>query len=146
MSKKTINYFIGGAIITTAIATGAMLVIVPHTQKIQVRAKPVAIAQSADPHAGHNMGGMSETSSPERGTQEHNSTNTSEVELAKAKLSIAGKLLPKNPVTMTIDIKDLKGESIDKFDTFQEKLMHLIVVSNDLTEFAHLHQIGRAHV
>ena len=126
MSKPTINYFIGGAIITTAAAIGAMLVIVPHTQKIQIQAKPVAVAQSADPHAGHNMPRMSETTSPE-------------IELAKAKLSITGKLVPKRPVTMTIDIQDLKGESIDKFDTFQEKLMHLIVVSNDLTEFAHLH-------
>jgi plastocyanin len=84
--------------------------------------------QSQDPHAGHDM---------------HTMGNAQQPPIATAKLStataIAGNLLPKAPVTMTIDIKDLKGTSIAKFDTFQEKLMHLIIVSDDLSHFDHIH-------
>jgi plastocyanin len=80
--------------------------------------------QSPAPHAGHDM---------------HNMGNAPQPTIAKAKLAIAGNLLPKAPVTMTIDIKDLKGTSIAKFDTFQEKLMHLIIVSDDLSHFDHIH-------
>jgi plastocyanin len=93
--------------------------------------------QSSDPHAGHNMSDMS--SSSHGGHDMHKMGNASQQPIAKAKLSIAGNLLPKEPVTMTIDIKDLHGTSIAKFDTFQEKLMHLIVVSNDLSYFDHIH-------
>jgi plastocyanin len=80
--------------------------------------------QSLAPHGGHDM---------------HNMGNAPQQPIAKAKLSIAGNLLPTAPVTMTIDIKDLQGKSIAKFDTFQEKLMHLIVVSDDLSHFDHIH-------
>jgi plastocyanin len=80
--------------------------------------------QSLDPHAGHDM---------------HSMSNAPQPTIAKAKLSIAGNLLPTAPVTMTIDIKDLQGKSIAKFDTFQEKLMHLIIVSDDLSHFDHIH-------
>ncbi|MEX0269898.1 hypothetical protein AB3R30_12195 [Leptolyngbyaceae cyanobacterium UHCC 1019] len=38
-----------------------------------------------------------------------------------------------------IDVQDSKGKAIAQFDTFQEKLMHLIVVSDDLQIFQHLH-------
>jgi Cupredoxin-like domain len=90
--------------------------------------------QSADPHAGHNMSGMNQS-----GHNMHNMANVASPAIAKAKLSIAGNLLPQQPLTMTIDIKDLQGKSIAKFDTFQEKLMHLIVVSDDLSHFDHIH-------
>jgi plastocyanin len=93
--------------------------------------------QSLDPHAGHDRMDMS--SSNHGGHDMHNMSNAPQPPIAKAKLSIAGNLLPKAPVTMTIDIKDLKGTSIAKFDTFQEKLMHLIIVSDDLSHFDHIH-------
>lgn len=38
-----------------------------------------------------------------------------------------------------IDMKDGDGHPIDKFDLSHEKLMHLIVVSEDLSQFHHLH-------
>lgn len=38
-----------------------------------------------------------------------------------------------------IEMKDGEGRSIDKFDISHEKLMHLIVVSEDLSQFHHLH-------
>ncbi len=82
--------------------------------------------QSLDPHAGHDH-------------DMHNMTNTPQSTIAKAKLSIAGNLLPQQPLAMTIYIKDLQGKSITKFDTFQEKLMHLIIISDDLSHFDHIH-------
>jgi plastocyanin len=98
---------------------------------------PGQTVQSGANHAGHDRMDMS--SSSHGGHDMHNMGSTPQQPIAKAKLSIAGNLLPKEPVTMTIDIKDLKGTSISKFDTFQEKLMHLIIVSDDLSHFDHIH-------
>ncbi|MFV2047461.1 F510_1955 family glycosylhydrolase [Metabacillus sp. YM-086] len=41
--------------------------------------------------------------------------------------------------TLQINIKDSSGEPVDKFDIEHEKLMHLIIVSEDLSIFQHLH-------
>jgi hypothetical protein len=80
-----------------------------------------------DPHGGHHMG--------------HESTHESipETEAVQAKLTIQGTITPNKPVPLAIDIQDKSGKAIAKFDTFQEKLMHLIVVSDDLRFFSHLH-------
>jgi plastocyanin len=93
--------------------------------------------QSGANHTGHDRLDMS--SSSHGGHDMHNMSNAQQPSITKAKLSIAGNLLPTAPVTMTIDIKDLQGKSIAKFDTFQEKLMHLIIVSDDLSHFDHIH-------
>jgi hypothetical protein len=42
---------------------------------------------------------------------------------------------------LVIDVKDKSGKPIDKFETFQTKLMHLIVVSDDLQTFSHIHPV-----
>jgi hypothetical protein len=42
---------------------------------------------------------------------------------------------------LVIDVKDKSGQAVDKFETFQTKLMHLIVVSDDLQTFSHIHPI-----
>ncbi|APB34386.1 hypothetical protein GlitD10_2060 [Gloeomargarita lithophora Alchichica-D10] len=57
----------------------------------------------------------------------------------QAKLAVAGVVVPSKPITFTIDVQDSKGKAITQFDVFQEKLMHLIVVSNDFQVFQHLH-------
>jgi hypothetical protein len=40
---------------------------------------------------------------------------------------------------LTILTQDTQGKGVTKFDAFQEKLIHLIVVSDDLQVFQHLH-------
>lgn len=40
---------------------------------------------------------------------------------------------------LAIEIQDADGKAIANFEMFQEKLMHLIVVSDDLQFFSHLH-------
>lgn len=59
--------------------------------------------------------------------------------LTQAKLQVPSTITPNKTIPIWIDVQDLNGNAIAKFDTFQEKLMHLIVVSNDLQFFSHLH-------
>jgi hypothetical protein len=75
----------------------------------------------------HSAHAMSET--------EHESMNNS----AKATLTVSPPIAINTSVPLVIDIEDTEGEAIVNFEAFQEKLMHLIVVSNNLEEFQHLH-------
>ena len=80
----------------------------------------------SNPHGGHSMG------------DEENSAQ------AQAKLTAPRNITPNTPVTLAIDIRGSDGKAITKFDTFQEKLMHLIAVSDNLQFFSHLHPNYRA--
>jgi hypothetical protein len=44
-----------------------------------------------------------------------------------------------DPFTIKMNMKDSEGRAIEEFDESHEKLMHLIVVSEDLSQFLHLH-------
>ena len=57
----------------------------------------------------------------------------------QAKLITSSQVTPKQPTRLTLEIQDQQGQAIPKFDVFQEKLMHLIVVSDDLQHFNHIH-------
>jgi hypothetical protein len=57
----------------------------------------------------------------------------------QAELSVPSEISQEQIFPLTILIKDEKGRHVTKFETFQEKLMHLIVVSDDLGFFRHLH-------
>lgn len=46
---------------------------------------------------------------------------------------------PNKPTNISIQINDAKGTPIEKFDINHEKLLHLIVVSKDLSYFDHIH-------
>jgi hypothetical protein len=53
----------------------------------------------------------------------------------------AGKIQAGATAKLMIEIKNDGGQPIDKFETFQTKLMHLIVVSDDLQTFSHIHPV-----
>ncbi|MGA9379037.1 MAG: hypothetical protein WBV73_09735 [Phormidium sp.] len=57
----------------------------------------------------------------------------------QAKLTVAQPIELNKPIKLVIDIQDKTGKGISKFEAFQEKLMHLIVVSEDLEFFNHIH-------
>ena len=57
----------------------------------------------------------------------------------KVKLTAPKSLSPNQPINLVIDIQDATGKPINKFDIFQEKIMHLIVVRDDLQFFDHIH-------
>jgi hypothetical protein len=61
-------------------------------------------------------------------------------ETTSAKLT-AGKIQAGAETKLVIDVNDKSGQAIDKFETFQTKLMHLIVVSDDLQIFSHIHPV-----
>jgi hypothetical protein len=76
-------------------------------------------------HEGHSMENMN---------HENNSQTTT-----KATLNAPKTLTPNQSVNLVIDIQDATGKPVNKFDIFQEKIMHLIIVRDDLKSFAHIH-------
>lgn len=50
-----------------------------------------------------------------------------------------------NLTPVTIEITDFQGRPIEKFDDIKEVLMHLVVVSNDLQFFDHIHPTFVGH-
>jgi hypothetical protein len=64
---------------------------------------------------------------------------------AQATLSVPESIVSNQSVLLSIEVQDLNGEAINDFATFQEKLMHLIVVSDDLQVFHHIHPTYRGN-
>jgi hypothetical protein len=90
----------------------------------------------------HSMSTETSSSAQSNLPQGHSMTNMGKEEaspLAQAKLISPKNIAPNKPVSLGINVQESTGKSITKFDTFQEKLMHLIVVSDDLQFFSHLH-------
>ncbi|WP_026100460.1 hypothetical protein [Fortiea contorta] len=87
-------------------------------------------------HGGHNI---------ENSQDEHSGHSKLESANAIAKLILTAKITPKIPVPLAIDVTDKEGKKIANFDQFQEKLMHLIVVSDDLQSFNHIHPIYKGN-
>lgn len=105
----------------------------------QAEEKPVTTTkQSQD----YSISTETSSSAQSNLSQGHSMTNIGKEEassLAQAKLIAPKNIAPNKPVFLVINLQDLSGKSITKFDTFQEKLMHLIAVSDDLQFFSHLH-------
>ncbi|MBU7586631.1 MAG: hypothetical protein KAF91_27855 [Nostoc sp. TH1S01] len=76
-------------------------------------------------HQGHSM--------------EHTNHEANTKITTQAKLTTPKNIAPNQSVNLVINVQDTAGKSIDKFDTFQEKLMHLIVVRDDLATYDHIH-------
>ena len=57
----------------------------------------------------------------------------------QAKMSVPDEIKQKQLFTIKILIQDEKGRNVEHFDIFQEKLMHLIMVSDNFEFFRHLH-------
>ncbi len=57
----------------------------------------------------------------------------------QAEMFVPSEIRQEQIFPITILIKDEKGRNVTQFETFQEKLMHLIIVSDDLGFFRHLH-------
>ncbi|BAY09444.1 hypothetical protein [Calothrix sp. NIES-2098] len=72
-------------------------------------------------------------------SHEHHSGQAESEPTAIAKLTVKGAIAPKTPVPLIIDVQDKNGKAIANFDKFQEQLMHLIIVSDTLDSFNHIH-------
>jgi hypothetical protein len=120
-------------IFTTAATVAATLLFVqscsisPNSQAPST----VVSSQPQDSAAKHSKSAASHEGHPT-----HQNTPTP---ATQAKLTVPETIAPNAPIPLEINIQDATGQSIDKFDVAHEKLMHLIVVSDDLQFFAHLH-------
>ncbi|MBW4628927.1 MAG: hypothetical protein KME49_26300 [Brasilonema octagenarum HA4186-MV1] len=136
------RFFTALAITSTLFITQACASQVKSGETPTSNASTVA---DTNPHTGHNMGDSKTPGTEENPHTGHNmgdshdSNSKLEPANATAKLTLPDKITPKKPVPLAIDVKDKEGRPIANFDTFQEKLMHLIVVSDDFQSFNHIH-------
>jgi hypothetical protein len=63
----------------------------------------------------------------------------------QAKMTLPAQLQPGVPFMIDIAVQDAHGRQVPEFELFQEKLMHLILVSDDLAYFTHLHPEHRGN-
>ncbi|GBE93743.1 hypothetical protein [Nostoc cycadae] len=105
-----------------------------------------AAADKEKPTTAQPMGSMDhqehETSKSEhqKGGIDHSEHSGNKV-TTQVKLTTPKDIKPNTTVPLVINVQDKDGKAIANFDTFQEKLMHLIVVSDDLQFFNHIHPI-----
>jgi len=71
----------------------------------------------------------------------HENSHTEASAFTQAKLTASGKISPNSSASLQIDIQNVNGNAITQFDRFQEQVMHLIAVSDDLQFFQHLHPV-----
>ncbi|MBE9207512.1 hypothetical protein IQ244_13455 [Nostoc sp. LEGE 06077] len=127
--------FLTGMIVLTS------LLIAPSCSSIPKSAeKKVSDSDAHNTEHQHNMSSDHQGHSMEHKGHEANTKITTQ-----AKLTAPKNLAPNQPVNLVINVQDTAGKSIDKFDNFQEKLMHLIVVRDDLATYAHIHPIYKGN-
>lgn len=97
---------------------------------------PAESASSGEPSVDH--------SAAHRGDAPHGDRGEARSPLASLR---AAALEINQPASLAIHVQDAEGRPIEQFDTFQEQLMHLILVSDDLQHFRHLHPAytGKGH-
>jgi hypothetical protein len=129
-------------ILTTLVITSALVITTGCAREVSSSQTPnnATTVADANPHEGHNMGD-DKTPAQEVNPHRDHDGHSAKLEPANAiaKLNVLAKVISKTPVVLAIDIKDKEEKPIANFDKFQEKLMHLIVVSDDLQSFNHIH-------
>jgi hypothetical protein len=145
MKKLITSLALGGRLLLVATACSA------NKSNTSASQTPVANVKSADSNGEHKgmampAGEGTETKLAEGNHGGHGNHGgmtmpaSEGAETTTAKLT-AGSIKTGAETKLVIDIKSKSGQPIDKFETFQTKLMHLIVVSDDLQTFSHIHPI-----
>ncbi len=97
---------------------------------------------ASNPHK-HDSASNSKSINPQQATNNHQNQPTHELgrqeSSTQAKLIVPKEIKSTQAVPLVINIQDKAGKAISDFETFQEKPMHLIVVSDDLRFFQHVH-------
>lgn len=126
----------------TTIATVATLLLAQGCSSF-VQSREMSNSAATKQHEGHSMGNEetpnSAQSNPHGGHSMGDRHDGKQPSFAQAKLAAPRDITPNSPVPLVIDVRDSDEKAIAQFDRFQEKLMHLIVVSDDLQFFSHLH-------
>lgn len=115
---------------TIAITTTLILI---QSCSLLIRDKGKPISAATDQHEEHSMGNINH--------REHSTSGIGDGKKAftQAKLKVPSIITPNKNIPIVIGVQDSDGKAVKNFDTFQEKLMHLILVSDDLQFFSHLH-------
>lgn len=145
MNKKLVIYGFIGLLASSAV-TAVAITRSSRTQH-QSMMSPTSTSVMNNPHTGHAMSNqeMSKTlvnqadKEPDAGYSMGDMDDGEESSLTQAKLTAPRNITPNTPVPLVINIQDSSGKAIAKFDRFQEKLMHLIIVSDNLQFFSHVH-------
>jgi hypothetical protein len=132
MSKKRVLL---GIITATSllIAPGCSSTNTNNTKSSEAKQASPSMTMNHDGHDGNSMSGNKGHS-----MENMNHGNNAQT-IPKIKLTAPQNLAPNQPINLVIDIQDSSGKPINKFEIFQEKIMHLIVVSDDLRFFDHIH-------
>jgi hypothetical protein len=143
--------------VTKAIAVSSLLIATACSPPATTKNDTVAAASSLSDksprtapnnvaemdHSGMNHGDHGSMSGMDHGNMTSPATTM-------AKLIVPSNIRSQTSIPLVINIQGADGKPIDKFDTFQEKLMHLIIVSDNLQSFSHIHptykQNGRFEV
>jgi hypothetical protein len=104
----------------------------------QIKSGEKSTSDSAVAQEHHHMDHSGASNSHEH-HEGHSVNSASEPATTNAKLTVKGKIAAKTPVPLVIDVQDTNGKAIANFDKFQEQLMHLIIVSDGLQTFNHIH-------
>lgn len=90
--------------------------------------------------AGCNSSNQHSNHSTHNTNSAHSNENTTFKNIYKAEIKAEpAKIVPKEAVKFTVTVKNEKGDVLKDFEIVHEKPMHLILVSEDLAEFYHLH-------
>lgn len=130
MNRKFVTYGLigllsGGSAIALSIYTRAQQPNMTHSDRAEI------IHHSSSEHE-VSMPGMESSSNNDPHSQP--AEETTQVELA-----ISEDVIPNQSTLLTLKVQGEDGQAITEFETFQEKLMHLIVVSDNLQVFQHVH-------
>ncbi len=127
MKKSIASIIIGsGLLLTTVACSMNKAATINNANETPVR--DMKMAEDNNSHGGHgDHGGM--TMPAVEGAE----TTTAKLTAANIQAGAETKLV--------IDVRAKSGQAVDKFETFQTKLMHLIVVSDDLQTFSHIHPV-----
>lgn len=116
----------------TAIALTSILVLTQACTEVST----ISNAEEPKPIATNNHDDRHKHGEP---FHDDKKTSMEKLTVAKANLTTPLNMLPNTTVPLLIDVQNLNGKVIEDFEIFQEKLMHLIIVSDDLQFFDHLH-------
>jgi hypothetical protein len=137
MNKKLVTYSL------TGLMAGGAFISLFVIQNLRAQNQSIPFGTASSSHDGHSMGGMNgmemDDSSKSNADEHSMHGGMQGVEKTQAKLTQPRIIVLGKPIPLKIDIVDRQGKAIAQFDTFQEKLMHLIVVSDDLQVFNHVH-------
>lgn len=123
----------------TAIALTSTLVITQACSSISVSDNAgIEATEQQQSQAKHPHSNISKSNHGNH-QDDHGKHSQTPAAITEAKLISANQIEPNTKAALAIAIQDLEGKAIKNFEVFQEKLMHLIVVSDDLQFFQHLH-------